>query len=61
MGLITLRLGRRDLHPAPFLSLRTDLGRGDLCCLYLDWLSGLQSASEGRKICATPTQQDLPI
>ncbi len=32
-----------DLHLAPFLSLRTDLGRGDLRCLYLGWLSGLQS------------------
>lgn len=32
-----------DLHLTPFLSLRTDLGRGDLRCLYLGWLSGLQS------------------
>lgn len=32
-----------DLHLAPFLSLRTDLGRGDLRCLYLGWLSGLQN------------------
>lgn len=32
-----------DLHLSSFLSLRTDLGRGDLRCLYLGWLSGLQS------------------
>lgn len=32
-----------DLRLTPFLSLRTDLIRGDLRCLYLGWLSGLQS------------------
>ena len=32
-----------DLHLTSFLSLRTDLSRGDLRCLYLGWLSGLQS------------------
>lgn len=32
-----------DLRLTPFLSLRTDLSRGDLRCLYLGWLSGLQS------------------
>jgi hypothetical protein len=32
-----------DLRLAPFLSLRTDLIRGDHRCLYLGWLSGLQS------------------
>jgi hypothetical protein len=31
------------LRLAPFLSLRTDLIRGDHRCLYLGWLSGLQS------------------
>jgi len=33
-----------DRQLAPFLSLRTDLIRGDLRCLYLGWLSGLQNA-----------------
>jgi hypothetical protein len=32
-----------DLHLTPFLNLRPDLSRGDLRCLYLGWLSGLQS------------------
>lgn len=32
-----------DLRLAPFLSLRTDLIRGDRRCLYLGWLSGLQN------------------
>ena len=32
-----------DLHLTSFLSLRTDLGCGDLRCLYLGWLSGLQN------------------
>ena len=32
-----------DLRLTSFLSLRRDLGRGDLRCLYLGWLSGLQS------------------
>jgi hypothetical protein len=32
-----------DLRLTPFLSLRTDLMRGDLRCLYLGWLSGLQN------------------
>jgi hypothetical protein len=32
-----------DLRLTPFLSLRTDLIRGDLRCLYLGWLSVLQS------------------
>ena len=32
-----------DLRLTPFLSLRTDLIRGDLRCLYLGWLSGLQN------------------
>jgi hypothetical protein len=32
-----------DLRLTSFLSLRTDLSRGDLRCLYLGWLSGLQS------------------
>ena len=32
-----------DLRLAPFLSLRTDLIRGDRRCLYLGWLSSLQS------------------
>lgn len=32
-----------DLRLTPFLSLRTELSRGDLRCLYLGWLSGLQS------------------
>lgn len=32
-----------DLCLTPFLGLRTDLSRGDLRCLYLGWLSGLQS------------------
>jgi hypothetical protein len=33
-----------DLRLAPFLHLRADLSRGDLRCLYLGWLSGLQSS-----------------
>ncbi len=32
-----------DLKLTPFLSLRMDLSRGDLRCLYLGWLSTLQS------------------
>lgn len=32
-----------DLRLSSFLSLRSDLMRGDLRCLYLGWLSGLQS------------------
>ena len=32
-----------NLRLTSFLSLRTDLSRGDLRCLYLGWLSGLQS------------------
>lgn len=31
-----------DLHLSTFLSLRADIGRGDLRCLYLGWLSGVQ-------------------
>jgi hypothetical protein len=31
-----------DMHLSTFLSLRSDLVRGDLRCLYLGWLSGLQ-------------------
>ncbi len=31
-----------DFRLSSFLSLRSDLGRGDLRCLYLGWLSGLQ-------------------
>lgn len=34
---------QEDLRLAPFLSLRTDLIRGDRRCLYLGWLSGLQN------------------
>ncbi len=33
----------KDLRLTSFLSLRTDLIRGDLRCLYLGWLSGLQN------------------
>lgn len=32
-----------DLRLSAFLSLRTDLSRGDLRCLYLAWLSNLQN------------------
>ncbi len=32
-----------DLRLSQFLSLRSDLSRGDLRCLYLGWLAGLQS------------------
>lgn len=31
-----------DLRLSTFISLRSDLSRGDLRCLYLGWLSGLQ-------------------
>jgi len=32
-----------DLQLSQFLSLRSDLSRGDFRCLYLGWLAGLQS------------------
>lgn len=32
-----------DLRLTPFLNLRTDLIRGDLRCLYIGWLSGVQN------------------
>ncbi len=48
-----------DLHLTPFLSLRTDLGRGDLRCLYLGWLSGLQSDEYDKKEIEPPLPPGL--
>lgn len=38
-----------ELRLSPFLSLRMDLSRGDLRCLYLAWLAGVQDKNDNEE------------
>jgi len=48
-----------DLRLSQFLSLRSDLSRGDLRCLYLGWLAGLQSDDCDEKALEPPVPPGL--
>lgn len=45
----------QELHLSIFLSLRSDLARGDLRCLYLAWLAGIQHGEY------SPDQLEPPV
>ena len=48
-----------DLHLSSFLPLRADLSHGDLRCLYLGWLSGLQHNEYDQKQLEPPVPPGL--